>query len=482
MTADLGVIGLAVMGQNLVLNLNDRGHCVAVWDHHEALTHSFLQTAARDRPALLPAFDLQAFIASIARPRRIILMVKAGEVVDLVINRLLPLLEAGDILIDGGNSHYADSERRNAELAAKGILFIGSGVSGGEVGARFGPSIMPGGNPAAWPAVKDLLRSIAARTESGDVCCDWVGEGGAGHYVKMVHNGIEYGDMQLIAEAWHLLKTHLGLRPEEGARVFAEWNQGPLQSYLVEITAQVLAYRDEDGEPLVEKILDSTGQKGTGKWTVIEGLSRGVPISLISEAVFARHLSTLKNERLKAASILAWPTQPFVGDRAAFIRDLAHALLAAKIISYAQGFSLIRTASEENGWHINLGRIAMLWRGGCIIRSAFLGRIKAAYETDPQLENLMLDTYFASLLRDSTAAWRRVVTASVSAGIPLPGMSAALAYFDSYRSAVLPANLLQGLRDYFGAHTYERLDQPGKVFHTDWADTGGQVRSGSYNA
>jgi len=481
-TADLGVIGLAVMGQNLVLNLNDHGHRVAIWDHHETLTHDFLRQIAGDRPTILPAFELPAFVASLARPRRIMLMVKAGEVVDLVIDRLLPLLEAGDILIDGGNSHYADSERRNEALAAKGILFIGSGVSGGEVGARFGPSIMPGGNPAAWPAVKDMLRSIAARTDSGDVCCDWVGEGGAGHYVKMVHNGIEYGDMQLIAEAWHLLKAHLGLSPAEGAQVFAEWNQGPLQSYLVEITAQVLAHRDADGAPLVEKILDTTGQKGTGKWTVIEGLNRGVSVSLISEAVFARHLSARKDERLKAAAILASETPRFDGDQAAFIHDLAQALLAAKVVSYAQGFALIRTASEENGWHINLGAIALLWRGGCIIRSAFLEKIKAAYEADPRLENLLLDGYFAALLRDSAAAWRRVVAASVTAGIPLPGMSVGLAYFDSYRSAVLPANLLQGLRDYFGAHTYERIDRPGQIFHTDWADTGGQVRSGSYNA
>ncbi len=480
--ADLGVIGLAVMGQNLVLNMDDHGYRVAVWDHHAALTQGFLDQAAAARPGILPAFELPAFVASIVRPRRIMLMVKAGEVVDLVIERLLPLLETGDILIDGGNSNYADSERRNTALAARGILFIGSGVSGGEVGARFGPSIMPGGNPAAWPAVRDVLRAIAAKTDSGDVCCDWVGEGGAGHYVKMVHNGIEYGDMQLIAEAWHLLKDHLGMTPEEGAEVFTRWNAGPLQSYLVEITGQVLAHRDEDGAPLVEKILDSTGQKGTGKWTVIEGLGRGVPVSLIGEAVFARHLSALKTERRKAAAILASERPAFTGDRQAFIQDLAQALLAAKVVSYAQGFSLIRTASEENGWRINLGAIALLWRGGCIIRSAFLERIKAAFETDPRLESLLLDGYFAALLRDSAAAWRRVVAAGVTAGIPLPAMGSALAYFDGYRSEVLPANLLQGLRDYFGAHTYERIDQPGRIFHTDWADTGGQVRSGSYNA
>ncbi len=474
--ADLGVIGLAVMGKNLVLNLNDHGYRVAVWDHHEELTQDFMGQVVSDRPAILPAFDLRSFTASIARPRRIMLMVKAGEVVDRVIERLLPLLEAGDILIDGGNSHYLDTQRRNAALAAKGILFIGSGVSGGEEGARFGPSIMPGGNPAAWPHVKDVLRAIAARTETGEACCEWVGEGGAGHYVKMVHNGIEYGDMQLIAEAWHLLKAHLGLSPEEGAQVFTDWNKGPLQSYLVEITAQVLAHRDTDGAPLVDKILDTTGQKGTGKWAVIEALDRGVPISLISEAVFARHLSAQKTERMKGSVILASEASPFTGDRAAFLHDLAQALLAAKVVSYAQGFSLIRAASEEHRWGIDLGAMALLWRGGCIIRSAFLQKIKAAYDLDPELENLLFDAYFAELLRSSVGAWRRVVVAGITAGIPLPSMSAALAYFDGYRSANLPANLLQGLRDYFGAHTYERIDQPGQVFHTDWTEMGGQIR------
>ena len=481
-TADIGLIGLAVMGQNLVLNMDDHGFTVAVFNRTISKVDRFIENEAQGTK-VIGTRSLEEFVAALKRPRKIMIMVKAGWPVDATIESLVPLLEEGDIIIDGGNSHYPDSTRRTKELAEKNILFVGSGVSGGEEGARFGPSIMPGGAEEAWPHIKPILQSIAAKVADGSPCCDWLGEEGSGHFVKMVHNGIEYGDMQIICEAYDLMRSVLGMSPDEISKVFAEWNQGKLESYLIEITADILAYDDKDGEPMVDKILDTAGQKGTGKWTASAALDMGTPLTLIGEAVFARFLSALKEDRVLASGELGSPISHFTGDKAAFINDLRDAIFAAKIISYAQGYMLFRAASEEFGWHLEYGKIALMWRGGCIIRAAFLDNIKSAYDNNPALANLLLDPYFKEQMQQGEAAWRRVITDAINAGIPVPTMSSALAFYDGYRRDRLPANLLQAQRDYFGAHTYERVDKPrGEFFHTNWTGRGGDVTSTTYNA
>jgi 6-phosphogluconate dehydrogenase len=478
---DIGLIGLAVMGQNLVLNMNDHGFKVAVFNRTVSRVDDFLANEARGTQ-VVGAHSVEELASLLKRPRRVMLMVKAGEVVDEMIEQVLPHLEAGDIIIDGGNSLYTDSNRRAKYLAGKGILFIGAGVSGGEDGARHGPSIMPGGNPAAWPHVKPIFQAIAAKVEDGTPCCDWVGEDGAGHYVKMVHNGIEYGDMQLICEAYDLLKRGLGLTADELHDVFAEWNTGELDSYLIEISRDIFAKKDEDGTPLVDRILDTAGQKGTGKWTVISALDTGQPVTLIGESVFARCLSALKEERVEASKVLRGPkTAPRVGGRAKFIEDVRRALYCSKIVSYTQGYMLLRAAAGENGWNLNMGGIALMWRGGCIIRSKFLGNIKAAFSKNPKLDNLLLDNFFSRAVNKYQASWRKAVAHAVKLGVPAPAFSTALAFFDGYRAARLPQNLLQAQRDYFGAHTYERVDQPrGRFFHTNWTGHGGRVSSTTY--
>jgi 6-phosphogluconate dehydrogenase len=480
-SCDIGLIGLAVMGQNLVLNMNDHGFKVAVFNRTVSKVDDFLADEAKGTE-VVGAHSIEELTSLLKRPRRVMLMVKAGDTVDQMIEHILPHLEAGDIIIDGGNSLFTDSNRRTKDLAAKGILFIGTGVSGGEEGARRGPSIMPGGNPAAWPHVKPIFQAIAAKVEDGTPCCDWVGEDGAGHFVKMVHNGIEYGDMQLTCEAYDLLKHALELTPDELHTVFAEWNQGELDSYLIEISRDIFAKKDEDGAPLVDKILDTAGQKGTGKWTVISALDTGQPVTLIGESVFARCLSALKEERVEAAKILRGPKAKVnVGDRTKFIEDVRRALYCSKIISYAQGYMLLRAAAKENGWNLNMGGIALMWRGGCIIRSKFLGNIKAAFKKNPKLENLLLDKFFSRAVNKYQASWRKALVQAVKLGVPTPAFSTALAFFDGYRSERLPANLLQAQRDYFGAHTYERVDQPrGQFFHTNWTGHGGRVSSTTY--
>ncbi|MFW5715477.1 MAG: decarboxylating NADP(+)-dependent phosphogluconate dehydrogenase [bacterium] len=482
--ADIGLIGLAVMGQNLVLNMNDKGYSVAVFNRTVSKVDAFMENAARGRETIIPAHSVEEFIAALERPRKIILLVKAGEVVDKFIEMLLPHLAEGDLIIDGGNSHFPDTIRRSKYLQDKGLLYIGTGVSGGEEGARHGPSMMPGGDPQAWPLVKEIFQAVAAKTPEGEPCCDWVGSDGAGHYVKMVHNGIEYGDIQLICEAYDLMKTGLGLTPDEMSRVFADWNTGELDSYLIEITANILAFKDKDGGALVEKILDTAGQKGTGKWTAVNSLEMGIPVTLIGEAVYSRFLSALKDEREAAAKILSGPEPQFEGDRQAFIEDIRRALLASKIISYAQGFMLMRQAAKDYNWDLNYGGIALMWRAGCIIRSVFLGKIKDAFDRRPDLSNLLLDDYFRGVIDEAQASWRRVVARAAEMGIPVPAMSTALSFYDGYRSARLPANLLQAQRDYFGAHTYERIDTPrGEFFHTNWTGKGMEdVSSGTYNA
>jgi 6-phosphogluconate dehydrogenase len=468
MKASIGLIGLAVMGQNLALNMNDHGFKVAVYNRTTRIVDEFLSGAAKDTQ-IMGTHSLTELVETLAVPRLVMLMVKAGEAVDQCIGQLLPLLSAGDIIVDGGNSLFTDANRRTAALQAKGIYFVGAGVSGGEAGARHGPAIMPGGNKAAWPTVKPIFQAISAQVD-GRPCCDWVGDNGAGHYVKMVHNGIEYGDMQLIGEAYQLLREGLGLSVDELHDIFREWNSGVLSSYLIEITAAILAYKDCDGLPLLDKILDTAGQKGTGKWAVINALDLGKPLTLIAEAVFARCLSAQKSERLKAAEILAGPAQAsFGGDKRAMIAAVGDALYAAKIISYAQGFSLMREASKEYGWSLDYGEIALMWRGGCIIRSRFLDDIKQAYDVNPALENLLMAGFFADAMKKSDAGWRKTVIFGIERGIPTPALSSALAYYDGYRAVRLPANLLQAQRDYFGAHTYERVDRPkGEFFHTDW--------------
>lgn len=483
-TADIGLIGLAVMGQNLVLNLNDHGYTVAVYNRTSSKVDEFMADDARGRPGILGANTLEDFVGLLKRPRKVMLMVKAGEVVDQYIEQLLTLLEPRDIILDGGNSHYPDSTRRTRQLKAKGILFIGTGVSGGEEGARIGPSIMPGGNPEAWPHVKPILQAIAARTSDGQACCDWVGDEGAGHYVKMVHNGIEYGDMQLICEAYHVMKSGLAMSAPEMHGVFDEWNKGELDSYLIEITRDILAYKDADGSALVESILDTAGQKGTGKWTGISSLELGVPVTLIGEAVYARCLSAMKDERVAASKLLVGPGSRIdmsAASRDGFIEDLRQALLASKVVSYAQGYMLMREAAREYGWKLNYGGIALMWRGGCIIRSVFLGKIQEAFKKEPELSNLLLDEYFRELTGRCQSSWRRVVSRAVEAGIPVPALASALSFYDGYRSERLPANLLQAQRDYFGAHSYERLDRSrGQFFHTNWTGSGGKVSAGVY--
>jgi 6-phosphogluconate dehydrogenase len=482
-TCDIGLIGLAVMGQNLVLNMNDHGFKVAVFNRTVSKVDDFLANEAKGTQ-VVGAHTIEEFVGKLKSPKRVMFMVKAGDTVDQMIDHVTPLLAKGDIIIDGGNSLFTDTNRRTKALADKGILFVGTGVSGGEEGARHGPSIMPGGNPAAWPHVKDIFQSIAAKVEDGTPCCDWVGEDGAGHYVKMVHNGIEYGDMQLICEAYDVLETGLSLSAEELHDVFADWNKGELDSFLIEITAEIFTKKDEDGKPLIDKILDTAGQKGTGKWTGISALDLGMPVTLIGEAVFARCLSSIKDERMVAAKILKGPDAPAkAADRKAFIEAVRRALYCSKMISYAQGYMLLREAGKENNWHLNMGGIALMWRGGCIIRSRFLGKIKEAYDKNPQLNNLLVDDFFAGVLNNYQQSWRQAVAGAIGFGVPTPAFSTALAFYDGYRTARLPANLLQAQRDFFGAHTYERVDQPrGKFFHTNWTGRGGRVSSGSYNA
>jgi 6-phosphogluconate dehydrogenase len=484
-SCDIGLIGLAVMGQNLVLNMNDHGYKVAVFNRTVSKVDDFINHEAKGTE-VVGAHSAEELCGLLKTPRRVMIMVKAGDVVDQTISHVLPYLEKGDIIIDGGNSLFTDSNRRTKDLAEKGILFVGTGVSGGEEGARFGPSIMPGGNPEAWPHVKDIFQAIAAKVADGTPCCDWVGEGGAGHYVKMVHNGIEYGDMQLIGEAYQLLKDGLGLSAEQLAEVFSEWNKGELDSFLIEITAEIFAKKDDDGAPMVDKILDTAGQKGTGKWTAISALDLGQPVTLIGESVFARCLSSLKDQRVAASKVLEGPA----GERHieadhfdVFIEEVRRALYCSKMISYAQGYMLLRAAEQEQGWNLNMGGVALMWRGGCIIRSAFLGDIKKAFDKDAKLQNLLLDDFFSGALNKYQESWRKALVHAIELGVPTPAFSTALAFYDGYRTARLPANLLQAQRDFFGAHTYERVDKPrGEFFHTNWTGRGGRVSSSTYNA
>jgi 6-phosphogluconate dehydrogenase len=478
--ADIALIGLAVMGQNLILNMNDHGFTVVAYNRTVSKVDDFLNNEAKGTK-VLGAHSIQEMVAQLKKPRRVMMLVKAGKAVDEFIEQLLPHLEAGDIIIDGGNSLFEDTIRRTKYVESKGLLYIGTGVSGGEEGARRGPSIMPGGSPAAWPHVKPIFQAVSAKVADGSPCCDWVGEGGAGHYVKMTHNGIEYGDMQLICEAYNLMKTGLGMTPQQMHEVFAEWNKGELDSYLIEISRDILAYKDTDGSPLVEKILDTAGQKGTGKWTVISSQELGIPITLMAEAVYARCVSAMKEERVAAAKKLKGPKPTIKGDQKKFVEAIRQALYASKIVSYAQGYMLMRAAAKEHNWNLNYGGIALMWRGGCIIRSAFLGKIKEAFDKNPKLSNLLLDPFFRKAIKDCQRAWRNVVAMAAKKGIPVPAFSTALAFYDSYRSERLPANLLQAQRDYFGAHTYERVDQPrGQFSHTNWTGKGGTTASSTY--
>ncbi|MEX2191086.1 MAG: decarboxylating NADP(+)-dependent phosphogluconate dehydrogenase [Bacteroidota bacterium] len=480
--ADIALVGLAVMGENLVLNMESRGFTVAVFNRTVEKVDQFVQGRGKGKD-IIGTKSIPELVQALKKPRKIMLMVKAGKPVDDFIEQLIPHLEKGDIIIDGGNSHFPDTIRRTRSLEEKGLLFIGTGVSGGEEGALLGPSIMPGGSPAAWPHVKPIFQSIAAKMDDGTPCCDWVGENGAGHFVKMVHNGIEYGDMQLICEAYQIMKELLGMSAGEMHEVFKKWNTGDLDSYLIEITRDILAYEDADGSALVDKILDTAGQKGTGKWTSAVSLDLGIPLTLISEAVFARCLSAMKGERTAAAKVLKGPGASFSGDRESFLRDLEKALYASKVVSYAQGFTLLQSAAVEFKWKLNYGSIALMWRGGCIIRSAFLGKIKEAFDRTPDLANLLLDSYFKQKIEESQSAWRKVISAAVLNGIWVPAFSTALNYFDGYRNARLPANLLQAQRDYFGAHQYERIDKPaGQFFHTNWTGRGGETASTAYKA
>lgn len=480
--ADIGLIGLAVMGQNLVLNMNDHGFTVAVYNRTTSKVDRFLENEA-EGTAVIGTRSLEELVSKLKKPRRVMLMIKAGTAVDKVIDQLLPLLEAGDIIIDGGNSNYQDTIRRTKKVEEEGLLYIGTGISGGEEGARYGPSIMPGGSEAAWPHVRDIFQGIAAKVDDGTPCCDWVGADGAGHFVKMVHNGIEYGDMQLISESYYLMKTLLGMSNQEMSDVFRKWDGGKLDSYLIEITADILAYEDEDGNAPIDYILDSAGQKGTGKWTAVNALEQGIPLTLITEAVFSRFLSALKEERTEASKVLQGPDGVDIEDKDAFLEQLRDALYAAKIISYTQGFMLLREASREHSWNLDYGSIALMWREGCIIRSAFLGNIKEAYENNQGLQSLLLDDYFKTAVHDAQSGWRKVIGTAVQAGIPVPALSAGLAFYDGYRLERVPANMVQAQRDYFGAHTYERIDKPlGEHFHTDWTGEGGDVTSSSYNA
>jgi 6-phosphogluconate dehydrogenase len=480
--ADIGLVGLAVMGENLVLNMESKGFTCAVFNRTVEKVDAFINGRGKGKK-FIGAHTIEDFVSSLKSPRKMILMVKAGNPVDDFIELLIPHLEKGDIIIDGGNSHFPDTIRRTKYLESKGLLFIGTGVSGGEEGALRGPSIMPGGSSAAWPFVKPIFQSIAAKVADGTPCCDWVGDNGAGHFVKMVHNGIEYGDMQLICEAYQIMKELLGMSAEEMHGVFKKWNQGELDSYLIEITRDILAFKDGDGKPLVDKILDTAGQKGTGKWTSVTSLDLGIPLTLISEAVYGRCLSAMKDERVEASKILNGPKPKFTGDRQVFLNDLEKALYASKIVSYTQGYVMLRAAAEEFKWKLNYGGIALLWRGGCIIRSAFLGRIKEAFDKNPLLPNLLLDPFFKQRIEGSQEAWRRVVSTAVLNGIWIPAFSTALNYFDGFRNSRLPANLLQAQRDFFGAHQYERIDKPrGEFFHTNWTGHGGETASSAYVA
>ncbi|MGV8877496.1 MAG: decarboxylating NADP(+)-dependent phosphogluconate dehydrogenase [Sphingobacteriaceae bacterium] len=479
--SDIGVIGIAVMGENLILNMESKGFHVSAFNRTVDKVENFVNGRAKGKN-IYGAKSIEDLVSSLKSPRKVMLMVKAGKPVDDFIDLLLPLLSPGDIIIDGGNSHFPDTERRVKYVEGKGLLFIGTGVSGGEEGALLGPSIMPGGSPAAWPAIKPIFQSIAAKVDGGVPCCDWVGEGGAGHFVKMVHNGIEYGDMQLINEVYQIMKDVLGMSADEMHEVFKEWNEGELDSYLIEITRDILAFKDEDGVPMIDKILDTAGQKGTGKWTGTVALELGIPLTLITESVFARCLSALKDERVAASKLLSGPTPSFDGDKKAFLNDLRDALYGAKVISYAQGYQMMRSAAVEYGWNLNYGSIALMWKGGCIIRSAFLGNIKEAFDVKPDLANLLLDPFFTGKMMTSQAGWRRVIASAVTNGIPIPCLSAGLTYFDGYRTERLPANLLQAQRDYFGAHTYERVDKPrGEFFHTNWTGRGGDTSSTTYD-
>ncbi len=481
--SDIGLIGLAVMGENLVLNMESKGFRVSVFNRTVEKVDKFIKGRGAGKN-FYGAHSLEDLVQSLASPRKVFLMVKAGQAVDDFIEKLIPLLDPGDIIIDGGNTHFPDTARRTAYVESKGLLYIGTGVSGGEEGALKGPSMMPGGSPAAWPYVKPIFQSICAKVADGSPCCDWVGEGGAGHFVKMVHNGIEYGDIQLICECYQIMKDYLGMSNEEMHEVFAEWNKGDLDSYLIEITRDILAKKDDDGKYVLDYILDTAGQKGTGKWTAIAALDQGVPLTLIGESVFARCLSAQKEERVAASKVLAGPAGGrFTGDRAAFLEDLHKALFAAKVVSYAQGYALMRSAAKEYGWNLNYGGIALMWRGGCIIRSVFLGKIKEAFDKNPALANLLMDDYFCGKLAEAQQGWRNVIAAAVVNGIPVPCLSAGLEYYDGYRTSRLPANLLQAQRDYFGAHTYERTDKPrGEFFHTNWTGEGGDTVAGTYIA
>ncbi|WP_166369908.1 decarboxylating NADP(+)-dependent phosphogluconate dehydrogenase [Psychromonas sp. SA13A] len=482
MNADIAVIGLAVMGQNLILNMNDHGFKVVAYNRTVSKVDQFLASTAKDTN-IVGAHSLEEMVSLLAAPRKIMLMVRAGDVVDHFIDALLPLLDKGDIIIDGGNSNYVDSNRRVQKLSELGLHFVGAGVSGGEEGARFGPSIMPGGDIKAWPHIKPIFQGISAKTDQGEPCCDWVGNAGSGHFVKMIHNGIEYGDMQLISEAYHFMKEALLMSHEEMEATFREWNETELNSYLVEITIQILAFKDTDGEPLVEKIMDTAGQKGTGKWTGINALDLGIPLTLITESVFARYLSSIKQQRVEASSLFNKSISPIKEDKAKWVNALRDALLASKIISYAQGFMLMRQASDENNWELNYGNVALMWRGGCIIRSAFLGNIRDAFATQPELNFLGLDPYFKDILERCLPAWRDVASSSLQIGLPMPCMTSALTFLDGYTTAQLPANMIQAQRDYFGAHTFERIDKPaGEFFHNNWTGHGGDISSTTYDA
>ncbi len=478
--ADIGVVGLAVMGENLILNMESKGFTVACFNRTTSKVDDFINGRAQGKN-IIGCKSVEDFVASLKAPRKVMIMVKAGAPVDAFIGQVLPHLEKGDIVIDGGNSHFPDTMRRTQTVEADGKLYIGTGVSGGEEGALLGPSIMPGGSPAAWEPVKPIFQKICAQTDAGEPCCDWVGENGAGHFVKMVHNGIEYGDMQMICETYQVMKAGLGMSNPAMHAVFKEWNQGELDSYLIEITRDILGYQDEDGNEVVDLILDTAGQKGTGKWTAIAALDLGMPLTLIGEAVFARCLSAMKDERAAASRVLSGPDGAFDGDQTAFVDDLRQALYASKIVSYAQGYQLMHAAAAEYDWNLNYGGIALMWRGGCIIRSAFLGKIKDAFDNNPKLDNLLLDPFFKDAVEKAQPAWRRVIKTAVDLGIPVPALSTALAFYDGYRTARLPANLLQAQRDYFGAHTYERVDKPrGEFFHTNWTGRGGTTAASTY--
>ncbi|MGE5679201.1 MAG: decarboxylating NADP(+)-dependent phosphogluconate dehydrogenase [Pseudomonadota bacterium] len=478
--ADIGLIGLAVMGENLVMNMESKGFTVAVYNRSTERVTEFIEGRGKGKN-IIGTMSIKELADNLEAPRKVMLMVKAGKPVDDLIELLIPYLSKGDIIIDGGNSHFSDTIRRTKYVEEKGLYYIGTGVSGGEEGALKGPSIMPGGSHAAWPFIKPIFQAIAAKVEDGTPCCNWVGENGAGHFVKMVHNGIEYGDMQLICEAYQLMKDLLGMSAEEMHEVFKEWNNGELNSYLIEITSEILAYKDADGSAIVDKILDASGQKGTGKWTSVTAFDEGVPLTLISEAVFARCLSALKDERVVASKILSGPRLKFQGDKKAFIEDIRNALYASKIVSYAQGYALMTAAAKTNGWSLNFGEIALMWRGGCIIRSTFLDKIKDAFFSSPDLSNILLDPFFKEKVENCQASWRKVAAEALLNGVPVPALTSALCYFDGYRSEWLPANLLQAQRDYFGAHTYERIDSPrGEFFHTNWTGHGGTTASGTY--